>query len=132
MNQTKEEDDDSQSNEQEYDSEGDATYNVNLFRVKASNQAKPSLISNRDQRKDFKVQVIVNNCLDTVIADTGARISVTGRNQALKWWLLSKMVPSKTRIKPYNSPTLRVHGEARCSVSFGDTSMPVNWHIISG
>lgn len=73
---------------------------------------KPSLISNKDDKKDFKVQVVVNNSLDTVMADTGARISVTGTKQASKWGLLSKMVPSKTRIKPYNSPTLPVHGEA--------------------
>ena len=38
----------------------------------------------------------------------------------------------KVKIKPYNSEPIPVFGEARCAVTFGRTSIPVNWHIISG
>ena len=67
-----------------------------------------------------------------MIADTGAKISVCGTTQAKKWNLLLKIVPSKMKIKPYSSLSLPVHGEARCAVTFGETSIPVNWHVISG
>ena len=46
--------------------------------------------------------------------------------------LLDRMVPSRKKIKPYNSEPIKVHGEARCSVSFGSSSIPVVWHFISG
>ena len=68
----------------------------------------------------------------SVIADTDAEISICGTSQANKWNLLSRMVPSKVKIKPYNSTPVPVHGEARCAVSFGKSSVPVVWHIISG
>jgi hypothetical protein len=42
------------------------------------------------------------------------------------------MEPSKTKLKPYGSTPIPVHGEARCAVTFGSTSIPVNWHIQSG
>ncbi|CAB3984515.1 Hypothetical predicted protein [Paramuricea clavata] len=40
------------------------------------------------------------------------------------------MVPTTTKIKPYNSPTIPVIGIAKCAVTFGSTSIPVDWHII--
>ena len=40
------------------------------------------------------------------------------------------MIPSKVRIKPYKSPVIPAVGESRCSVSFGERSVPVVWHII--
>ena len=46
--------------------------------------------------------------------------------------MLGKMISSKVRIKPYNSTPIPVHGQARCAVTFGQTSVPVMWHIISG
>ena len=46
--------------------------------------------------------------------------------------VLGKMIPSKVRIKPYKSTPIPVHGQARCAVTFGQTSVPVMWHIISG
>ena len=53
------------------------TYNINLFHIKAMQQSKnPTLQSNIQQKKDFKVQVVVSNHLEYVIADTGARVSV--------------------------------------------------------
>lgn len=106
-------------------------YSINLFRIKSCiDKARPQLKKPKDT--DFTVQVIVNNNLDRVVADTGARISVCGTTQAKKWGLLDKMVPSKIRIKPYNSEPIAVYGEARCAVTFGTSSIPVVWHIISG
>ena len=80
--------------------------------------------------RDFNAQVIINNSLAKVLADTGASVSVCGREQAKKWNLLSRMVPTTTKIKPYNSPTIPVIGIAKCAVTFGSTSIPVDWNII--
>ena len=122
---TKEQQDDDTNND------GDL-YNINLFRIKTTRSTvKPRFISQRNV-KDFKVQVLINNNLDTVVADTGARISVCGTAQARKWGMLNKLVPSNVKIKPYNSPPIPVYGEVRCAVTFGSTSVPVKWHIISG
>ena len=135
VNRTKKEDkNDNNEYHQQSDSEEESAYNVNLFRVKTTNKVKPTLKPKKNDAEniDFKAQVVVNNNVDTILSDTGAKISVCGTVQAKKWNLLSKMVPSKTRIKPYNSPSLPVYGEARCAVSFGESSVPVNWHIISG
>ena len=45
--------------------------NVNTFRLSEA-------ISNNSKADDFKVQVLVNNHLDKVLADTGAGFSVCG------------------------------------------------------
>ena len=59
--------------------EDEEVYNIHIFRVKASNHSvKPKLISMINQKKNFKVQVIIDNSLDTVLADTGAHVSVCG------------------------------------------------------
>ena len=111
--------------------EGEGTYNINIFQVNKVTQAMPkyrSTISN----SDFKVNVMVNNSLAGVIADTGAKVSVCGTVQAKKWGLLGKMSASTATLKPYNSSPIKVYGEARCAVTFGATSVPVVWHIISG
>ena len=49
-------------------------HNVNLFRTSTTNSTaqNPKTQSNNE----FKVEVIVNNTLATVKADTGARVSV--------------------------------------------------------
>ena len=106
-------------------------YHRNIFRVKASS-TKLVLQSCLNSKQDFKVQVVVHNSLQHVIADTGATISVCGTVQAKNWGLLGKICPSKKKTKPYNSPPLPVYGEARCSVTFGHIFVPVVWHIISG
>lgn len=113
------------------DEHEDQSYQINVFRIKTSS-VKPKLQSRITNRKDFRVQVVVHNSLNTVIADTGARISVVGTSQAKKWGILKKMLPSIKKIKPYSSPPIAVHGEARCTVTFGSRSIPVIWHIISG
>ena len=112
--------------------ESHASYTINIFRTKKSNRLpQPKLVS-RIEKGDFKVEVIINNNLGTVIADTGARVNVCGTKQAKAWKLLDKMIPSKTKIKPYNSEPIQVYGIARCAVTFGATSIPVEWHILSG
>ena len=69
-------------------------HNMNLFRIKCSTgKAIPHL--KKVTNSDFNVQVIINNSLDRVVADTGAYIIVCGTAQAKKWGLLDKMVPSK-------------------------------------
>lgn len=108
---------------EENEDEEKEAYTINLFQIETS------LAPNK---KDFKIQVVVNNHLGTVIADTGARISVCGANQAKQWGILDRMAPSRVKIKPYNSMPINVQGEARCAVSFGSSSIPVVWHIISG
>ena len=42
------------------------------------------------------------------------------------------MIKSKIKIQPYKSDPIPVYGIAWCAVSFGATSLPVEWHIISG
>ena len=56
--------------------------------------------------RDLNAQVVINNNLATVLADTGASISVCGREQAQIWNLLPRIFPTTTKIKPYNSPTI--------------------------
>ena len=109
----------------------DEVLSVNLFRIDKA--GTPSLTRPAESLKhDFKAEVVVNNSLATVIADTGARVSVCGTKQAEKWGLLEKILPSKTRLKPYNSEPIKVEGVARCAVTFGKRSTPVIWHIIRG
>ena len=123
-------DDEQQAEDKEEDDDNE-NYCINIFRLKKAS-VKPQLRSRSKSKNDFKVDVVINNALDTVIADTGARISVCGTVQAKKWGLLSKMLPSTKRIKPYKSTPIKVYGEARCAVTFGNSSVPVIWHIISG
>ena len=80
----------------EYDED---SYNINLFRIKtATSSVKPKLISRKNNRTDFKVQVVTNNNLDIVVADTGARISVCGTAQARKWNMLHKFSSIKCQV----------------------------------
>ena len=109
----------------------DDTYNMNIFLVKSStNRVLPKLKSNLSS--DFRAPVVINNCYDKPLSDTGAKVSVCGTVQARKWNILNRMVPSNAKLKPYNSSPIPVLGIARCAVTFGSTSIPVEWHIISG
>ena len=71
---------------------------------------------------------MINNVLGEVLADTGAKVSVCGRKQADLWGLMEKIVPSSSKLKPYNSAPIPVIGKAICSVTCGSTSIPVAWH----
>ncbi len=40
------------------------------------------------------------------------------------------MVKTQAKIKPYNSPPIPISGTTKCAVTFGYSSIPVEWHII--
>ena len=109
--------------------ENNLAYNVGIFQINATKQVVPKFRSNR---KEYKAKVMINNNLVKVTADTGAKVSVCGTKQAKEWGLLSRMLTSKTTLKPYQSKPIAVYGEATCSVVFGLSSIPLIWHIISG
>ena len=116
--------------EAEQDEVSNRIYNVNIFKVNVFDRNK--FVTNKKGSKDFKVEVVINGAIATVTADTGARVSVCGKVQAQRWNLLQRMVPTSVRIKPYNSPAVPTKGMARCSVTFGITSVPVEWYILDG
>ena len=96
-------------------SDEEEAYNINLFRIKTSEHSvKPKMSSHIPNKQDFKVQVVINNTLDVVVADTGARISVCGTTQARKWGLLDRMTKSKKKIKPYNRHK-NIRGKRPCT-----------------
>ena len=99
------------------DETGEPTYPIHIFNLETKNS-------------NFTVEVMINNVLGEVLADTGAKVSVCGRKQADLWGLMEKMVPSSSKLKPYNSAPIPVIGKAICSVTYGSTSIPVAWHII--
>ena len=109
-------DDDEQVNQEEI-------YNINFFRL--------NTFSKNNDTDDFKAEVIINNSLDKVIVDTGTKVSVCEIHFAKKWSLLTKIVSSKVRIKPYKSNPITVIGEAICTVIYNSTSIPVTWNIIN-
>ena len=61
----------------------------NIFRVSESTDGK-----------EFKVQLMINNSLASVIADTGAKVSVCGEIEAKQWNLDKKIIKSNATIKP--------------------------------
>ena len=104
----------------------DAIYNVNIFRVSLSGES----FTKDHSINDFTVELVVNGNITSVTADTGAKVSVCGKQQALNWNLLDRAVPTNVKIKPYNSPTVSPIGKARCAVTFGTISVPVEWYIL--
>ncbi len=102
--------------------ENQPVYNVNLFRIKNS--------GNNNFDEDFRAELLINNHLDTVLADTGAGISVCSLEAAKKWNIHERMSETSLRIKPYKSKSIPAIGVSTCSVSFGDRTVPVQWYII--
>ena len=96
-------------------------FHVNVFRVKASSDGNDC---------DFKSEILVNGKLDTILADTGAKVSVCGLKKAKEWNLLDKMIKSDIKIKPYKSDLIPTLGASSGAVSFGASSVPVEWQII--
>ena len=72
----------------------DKIYNINLFRISTANLTSQN--SKTHNNNEFKVEVIGNSTLTTVIADTGAKVSVCSLRQAKKWKLTEKMFLSNT------------------------------------
>ena len=110
--------------------EEEEAYSINIFAL-ASDNTK-SKWNHAANPSNFQVQVIVNNNLETILADTGAKVSVCGEKEAKRYGLLDRMTPSSHKLKPYKSATIPVQGIARCAVTFGSTSIPVEWNIIDG
>ena len=52
------------SNSDEESSQDEDAYRINVFKIRSSQGVKPKLASNANKKKDFRVQVIVNNSLD--------------------------------------------------------------------
>ena len=102
----------------------DETYNINLFRITTSNRTN-------QYNSGFKVEVIINNSLVKVIADTGAKVTVCSLRQAKQWGLYDKMYKSNAKLKPFNSELISVEEQALCSVSFNKNLVPVKWYIIA-
>jgi hypothetical protein len=78
--------------------------NISLFRLRKQDHNR-----GLDEDADFKVQVVVNNKLGSVLADIGAKVSVCGINQARNWNLLDNMINTKVKIKPYKSKVIYTH-----------------------
>jgi hypothetical protein len=89
---------------QSEDDEASGLYHINIFQITETSQQQATP-KGRTKPRDFKAQLVVNNSLAAVLADTGASISVCGKEQACKWNLLTRMINTNAKIKPYNSPT---------------------------
>ena len=96
-------------------------FSANLFRVSAEMYRADLNPSSFNSNSEFEVKVIANGSMITVVADTGARINVLGSEQAKELNLLGRMVPTRVKIKPYNSEPIPAIGVARCAVSFGSS-----------
>ena len=68
--------------------------------------------------------------MDTVLADTGAGISICSLEAAKRWNIADRMSSTNLKIKPYKSKSIPAIGVSQCSVSFGDRTVPVQWYII--
>ena len=64
--------------------------------------------------------------------DTGAKVSVCGKQQAKLWGIYDKMKPSFTKIYPYNSAPIKVMGTSLSSVIFKNRAVPVEFYILPG
>ena len=97
-------------------------YNINIFR----------LTMDKATNDDFKVRVVISGLVITILADTGAKISVCSRLDAVRWDILKKMVRTNIDIKPYgkNTPLIKPLGVARSTVTYQSRSIPVDWYII--
>ena len=119
-------------NQAEETNSEDEILSINIFKIDSTHPVTYQHPGSMYRKPDFKVQVIVNNSLASVIADTGAKVSVCGSKEAKSWGLLEKMQSSKIKIKPYNSEPIKVRGASRCAVTFGTRSIPVIWYIVDG
>ena len=116
------------SSEEHSNGDDSGVFNLNIFRIRVGGKHSDF----KPTQNDFKVQVISNGALTNVTADTGAKVSVCGYSEAQRWNLVNKMSPTTVQIKPYNSNPIPAKGVARCAVTFGETSIPVEWYILDG
>ena len=64
--------------------------------------------------------------------DTGAKVSVCGKQQTKLWRIYDKMKPSFAKIHPYNSTPMKATSTTLCSVSFKNWAVPVEFYILPG
>ena len=93
-------------------------FNIDLLKINVSNTSTNNL-------KDFKTQVIKNNHLDTVLVDTGAKVSAWIATQSTKRGFTEKMLL-------FNSPPMSVKVLSWCTVTHGQSPVPVEWYLIEG
>ena len=105
-------------------------YSLNIFKVNVDTSKNKDVWSLKTS--EFQVELVINGAIAKVTADTGAKVSVCGKVQAIKCKLFEKLCPTSVKIKPYNSPPVAAMGMARCSVTFGNTSILVCWYILEG
>ena len=78
--------------------QNEAINTITLFNIKMMMSKRKTRLGIRDSKKDFKVQVVINNHLDRVVADTGVCVSVCGTLQAKRWGMLGRLSPSTVEI----------------------------------
>ena len=93
-------------------------FNIDLLKINVSNTSINNL-------KDFKIQVIKSNHLDTVLVDTGAKVSAWIATQSTKRGFTEKM-------QLFNSPPVSVTVLSWSTVTHGHSSVPVEWYLTEG
>ena len=122
----------SEQNHEEEDTSD--TYTLNIWRIKTCH-SNPRFQANKNKDEDaidFHARVLVKNKLVNMLADTGAKVSVIGMKQAKDWGLLSLLQPSSVKIRPYQSAPIPVRGKITTAVTFGSTTIPVEFQILPG
>ena len=112
----------------------DHIYELNIWavNVKSSKRRYKYRSPTVDSHLDFKFRLVVNNKVVSILADTGARISVCGEKQARAWGIYDKMEPSSAKVRPYCSSPIPVKGEVTCGVTYNDRTVPVRFFILEG
>ena len=76
------------------------------------------------------MELLINNHLDTIFADTRTGVSNCGLDKAQKWNITDQMLNTNVKIKPYKNRFMPAIGATTCGISFGDRTVSVRWHII--
>ena len=112
------------------------TYALNIWRIKTSHSSpryqSRKKVKEVDEDFDFHARVLVKNKLVKILADTGAKVSVIGMKQAKDWGLLDLLQPSSVKIRPYQSAPIPVRGKITTAVTFGSTTIPVEFQVLPG
>ena len=127
---TVQEDQDDEPDEVEVEEQ---VYELNIWAVNVKSgkpryKSRPSV----DSHPDFRFRLVVNNKVVSILADTGAKVSVCGEKQARAWGILDRMEPSSAKVRPYCSDAIAVLGEVTCGVTFNDRTVPVRFFILPG
>lgn len=120
-------------NENLIDEEDSDTYVLNIWCMKTTG-ANPKYKSKKVEHEghEFNARVLLNNKIVKLLVDTGAKVSVCGMKQAKAWDLLDRLQPSTAKIRPYQSAPIAVRGTCTVAVTFGKTTVPVEFHVLPG